>query len=248
MKKHILSSLALTFSALVSFSQSVFEIKDLQTTNMVSSGVNIPTTTTVSTQTAYDFEIKNISSVTQTITVRRYDDVLNTVSQSDMAIAAFCTGTNCYPPNVISANVVLAPNATIDLKADLDEATMVGISEIRYRVYDTDNTTDAVMFTLKYNAPASLKQANNVITNISDVYPNPSAGKSFLNITSSQSLDNVKTTIINSLGAIVSVKNIDLAIGKNNIVLETENLSTGLYFAIISNGTQKITKKITITK
>ncbi len=248
MKKKLLSIIAITLTTFISFSQSVFEVKDLEKTNLVLNGSNIATTTTASSQTAYDFEITNISSVTQTITVRRYDDVLNTVSQSDMALASFCTGTSCFPPSVTSDNIVLAPNAKIALIADIEEASQVGISDIRYRVYDTDNTSDAVTFTLKYNSPVSIKQINNSITHVSDVYPNPSAGKTYLNIVSNQALENANASIMNSLGAIVSVKNIDLSIGKNNIALDTENLSTGLYFAIISNGTQKITKKITITK
>jgi hypothetical protein len=50
------------------------------------------------------------------------------------------------------------------------------------------------------------------------------------------------------LGSVVSLKNIQLTAGKNNIQLDSESLNSGIYFATISSGSNKIVKKFTINK
>lgn len=248
MNKKLLSVLALSISSLVSFGQSVFEIKDTYTNAIVTNGLNIITTTTASTQSHYDLEVKNTSTTSQVYTVKRFDDLLNTVGTGDAAAASFCTGTNCYIPATTSATFSLLPNETIILKADLEEASVVGLSDVRYRVYDTDNSVDAITFTLKYNGTVSVKNISNALTSVSDVYPNPSQGKTFMTIVSNTNLNQVKLNILNSLGAVVSAKTLDINSGKNQINLDTENLNSGLYFVTISQGNQQLTKKITISK
>lgn len=248
MNKKLLSFLALSISSLVSFSQSVFEIKDTHTNAIVTNGLNIITTTTASTQSHYDLEVKNTSATSQVYTVKRFDDLLNTVGSGDAAAASFCTGSNCYVPATTTATFSLLPNETVILKADLEEASVVGLSDVRYRVYDTDNSMDAITFTLKYNGTVSVKNINNALTSVSDVYPNPSQGKTILNLVSTSNLSQVKLNILNSLGSVVSSKMLEINSGKNQINLETENLNSGLYFVTISQGNQQITKKITINK
>ena len=248
MIKILFSTLTLSLFTFVGVSQTVFEIKDVNTSNILTNGVNIANTTVAGYQTNNDFDIKNTSTVTQTLTVRRYDDLLNKISMSDSASASYCTGTNCYTPQTKITTFVLAANATIVLKADLQEASIIGESAVRYKIYNANNTVDALSFTIKYNAPASIKNNSNVLASVSDVFPNPSASKASVNIISTQNADNVKVAIINSLGTLISSKLVDVSTGKNTIALDIENLGTGLYFATINQGSQRITKKIIISK
>lgn len=248
MNQNLFSTLTLSLFTLIGVSQTVFEIKDSNTSNILTNGVNIANTTVGGYQTNNDFEVKNTSSATQTLTVRRYDDLLNKISMTDSATASYCTGTNCYSPITKMTSFVLAANTSIVLKADLQEASIIGESAVRYKVYNANNITDALSFTIKYNTPASVKNNSNVLSNVSDVFPNPSLFKASINITSTQNTENIKVSIINSLGALVSTKLIDVSVDKNTIALDIENLSTGLYFATIYQGSQHITKKITISK
>ena len=248
MIKHVFSTLTFSLFTSIGVSQTVFEIKDSFTSNIITNGVNIANTTVGGYQTNNDFEIKNTSTVTQTLTVRRYDDLLNKISMSDSASASYCTGTNCYSPITKMTSFVLAANTSIVLKADLQEASVIGESAVRYKVNNVNNVNDALTFTIKYNAPVSIKNNANVLSNVSDVFPNPSISKASITITSTQNAENIKVSIINSLGVLVSTKLFDVSVGKNTVTLDVDNLSTGLYFATIYQGSQRITKKITISK
>jgi len=86
------------------------------------------------------------------------------------------------------------------------------------------------------------------LTSISDVYPNPSANKAQITVNSKVNTNNASVSITNALGSIISVKNIELSAGKNNIHLDSENLNSGIYFATISSGNNKIVKKFTVNK
>ncbi len=248
MKKIYLLSFAL-FSVYTAVQAQSVEIKDQTNNNtIVANNAVITNTTAAGAQTANTFQIKNISTSTQTFVVKMMNDVVNTVNSSDMAESSFCTGTTCYPPTTFSATVVLAPNATSILAADLLEASVVGMSQISYKVYISSNTTDAVGFTLKYNGSVSVKNLSSLFTSVSEVYPNPSSSKSFISMSVNKNISNVELTVINSLGSIVSTKFIDLETGKNVVSLDSDNLPTGLYFITVNQGNQRVTKKLTISK
>ena len=129
-----------------------------------------------------------------------------------------------------------------------DETIAAGYTEVKYEVYDVSNTSDAVAFTYKFNPLlASVKDNSSLFSSISGVYPNPAVSKAQISINSKTNL-NTLVTITNALGSVVSTKNIDLSAGKNTITLDSENLSSGIYFATISSDNTKIVKKFTINK
>ncbi len=200
--------------------------------------------TSAGSTTAHDFELKNISSVTQTIAIRKSDILMNISPLPDTAKAYFCTGANCYEPDIINVSVVLAANEAMIFKADLDEASTAGQSEVSYKFSSSGQT---IIFSLKYSAtPVSVKSYAGFVSGVSNVYPNPSTSRSFITVNSIRSVANVNVTIINSLGSVVSSKEVVLINGKNTINLDTENYKTGIYFVTISNGASVTTKKITI--
>ena len=248
MFKNYFLSISLAFVSFASMAQSSLEIKDLgASAAVVSNGANIVEYTISTLVTTRLFEIKNTSASTKTIAVARYDEVLNTITPSDKAHAYFCLGTNCFTPTTYTATVVLLANQTTTLTTDLEEASSMGLSNVRYKTYIMGNSSDSLSLTLRYNGVVSVKNQGNLIQTISDVYPNPSSSKAFVTINVGFPLD-VKVTIINSLGAVISTKTAELQSGKNTLSLDCESLPTGLYFVSINHGSQVIKKKITVSK
>lgn len=190
--------------------------------------------------------IKNISSSTKTYGLKRTDVVLN--SGAD---AYFCFAGTCYVPAVTTSpnNVTLNPGQQ-DQPTQIyyDENVAQGYSEIRYEVFDVNNPTDAVVFTFKYNPlMTSVKNHASLFASVSDVYPNPSASKAQIVVNAAVN-NNATISITNALGSVVSTKNIELSAGKNTISLDSENLTSGIYFATVSSNNSKVVKKFTINK
>lgn len=249
MKKIYLLSISLFATVCSLTAQTAIEVKNTSGMNEVlSNNAIIYKGTTANNQTAHDFMVKNISTGSVTFRITRYDDLLNTVGAGDAAQALYCTDLTCFPPTTFTANVNLASNASFDLKAYLNEASVVGESSVRYVIHDLNNTSDQFTVTIKYNNIMSVKANASLFSNVSEVYPNPSVSNAFINISVTNSSNGVKVSIINTLGTIVSTKAVDLTSGKNTIALDLENLSSGIYFVTLGQGAAKVTKKITISK
>jgi len=194
-------------------------------------------------------QLKNIGSSSVTYAVKKIDVVIN--SGAD---AYFCWGGQCFPSSTtitpVANYVTLTAGQTYAPQSFYyDENVAAGYTEVKYEVYDINNTSDAVSFTFKFNPTlASVKDNGSIFSSISDVYPNPSINKAQVTINSKVNTSNATVSIINALGSVVSVKNIDLSTGKNTIHLDSENLNSGIYFATISSGNNKIVKKFTVNK
>ena len=206
-------------------------------------------TTTASSNIKHYFEIKNTSAASQTFSVRRYDDLLNVVTAvTDEASAYFCTGLTCYPASITDGTFVLGAGQNISLTTDLDEASVVGQSNIRYFISNFNAPSDALTVSIQYNGPLSVKESLSYFTNSSGAYPNPATSKVFIDVNAGMDLNNVQVNVLNLLGAAVSSKQINLDKGKNKIAIETENLESGIYFVAVIKGNSRITKKITLNK
>lgn len=193
--------------------------------------------------------VKNISSTTKTYGLRRTDVVLNTGAE-----AYFCFGGSCFGSGVTTApaaNYVTLTAGQSDVPTQLyyDENMAAGYSEIKYEVYNVNNPNDVVTFTFKFN-PLLLSVKNNtaLFSSVSEVYPNPSINKAQIIINSRATINNATISITNALGSVVSLKNIELSIGKNEVSLDSENLNSGIYFATISSNHTKVVKKFTVNK
>jgi hypothetical protein len=194
-------------------------------------------------------QLKNISSSTVIYGVKKYDITINPGGD-----AYFCWGGQCFPTTTtitpavnqvtLTAGQTYAPQSFY-----YDENVAEGYSEVKYEVYDVNNTSDVISFIFKFNPNlASVKDNGSLFTSISDVFPNPSVNKAQIVVNSKVNTNNASVSITNALGSIVSVKNIELSAGKNNIHLDSENLNSGIYFATISSGNNKIVKKFTVNK
>ncbi len=93
----------------------------------------------------------------------------------------------------------------------------------------------------------SLLGIKNQNSNILPVfYPNPSSGKTFADITLTNTSD-VSIEITNTVGQVISsISYSNLPIGKNTLSIDCSNFSKGLYFYSIKAGDEKITKLMSV--
>lgn len=264
MKKHILLAFTLLIGSLSLTAQSTLLVTETAHGGTISNGQVIYRTVAAGSigLEQYDLNIKNISSGTKSYKMKMFYDVRNYVvgspaSAADTANPFFCFGGSCETPHTMTSNKTetLTPNQDAvanshPISVHYDEASVAGLSSIRYRLYDINNpTVDFMEFTMKYNDPtASIKTNAALLSYVSDVFPNPSNTKASITITSLYDINNAVVSITNALGSIVSSKQIELYLGKNSIDLDSQALSSGLYFATIAVNNTKITKKFTINK
>jgi hypothetical protein len=257
MKKSLL--ILISFFCLKGFSQSSLLITNI--TNSVSPVVMSPNdivlgVTAPNAQTSHDFDIKNTSSTTKSYHVRRYDILLNTVaSTTTMADAHFCFGGQCYGSGVKTSlqSLTLTAGGSASalqgsyniLTAELDEATAIGYSYVKYTFFNAANTSDSVQISIKYNAPAGISELNNNALSSFEIFPNPATDVAVLKVTSQKTTE-AKVIIYNALGAIVSEQPMAISEGKNKLEINVNDLSSGVYFAQIRMENGAVTKKLVV--
>jgi hypothetical protein len=238
--------------------QSSLQVTNVSNGNsVITNGMVIYRTVGALAMDQIDINIQNISSGTKVYKMRMFHDTRNVVAPSDSSNPYFCFGGQCYTPYVFTSTktetLVTNGDAVTNghpISVHYDEATVAGVSSIRYRLFDIANPSgDQMEFTIKYNDPAaSIKSYSSLLSFVSDVYPNPSNNKAFITVNSTVDSNTSLVTITNALGSNVFSKNVDLSIGKNTIPLDIETLSSGMYFATIISGNYKTVKKFNINK
>ena len=92
--------------------------------------------------------------------------------------------------------------------------------------------------------PNGISEVNNDLSNVS-VVPNPFTSSAIVSFNSDvEGTFTVK--MVSLLGATVSSKEVNVTRGKNEVAIERNNLSSGIYIMSVSNGTSSITKKVII--
>lgn len=256
MKKLLLIASTIFIGSLHMMSQSSLIVNDFSNGQLPIANNSVLNITTASYEhITTEINVKNTTSSAKVYKLRRFDEVLNSG-----ASAYFCVSSaNCYAPatTVTPISVTLAANGTSgdDLYSqnlmfllDLEEGVNPGISRVRYEIFNVNDANDVFTFTIMYNDAVSVKENTQAFSSLSGVYPNPAVNKAFVNVNSTEFVNDATVTITNSLGSIVSVKKVDLSIGKNAVAIDAEQLSTGIYFATIANNKTKITKKFTVNK
>lgn len=190
------------------------------------------------------FTIVNQTNASISISIRKYHDLVNVISPTDSAEAYFCTGTNCLPPSSFNANVTIAAQDTLVFYGDLKEATTAGKSTIRYRIAN-NAAGEQINFTLRYNATIGLNEITKLFTQVSNVYPNPSKGESFINF-KSDAAGQVNVKVVNVLGKTVSESVELVEEGNNKVSLPTTHLASGIYFITLGKNDAIITRKLSI--
>ena len=217
---------------------------------VISGGITTPSLTT-----EIKVKFKNISATTNTYSVIRTDIMVNAG-----AAPSFCFGDigTCYSTWALEANVgdysQLAPGAESapgkQLVTDLLEGTSVGYSEVYYKLFNvaTGKTgADTLSFTIKYNMLAGVHEHRSILANVSNVYPNPSSGNTYVTVVLTDET-NVKVQVYSTLGTLVYNGSEQHLSGKNNLSIDCTNLNSGLYFVTVTAGNSKVTKRLVLNK
>ena len=253
--KIIIINLALVFSLKV-FSQNNILINFINTTNTVAAGSTIYTTTTAGYTREIILDIKNISNSTKSYLVKRYDIILNSVN-STTAVARFCFAGNCYLASTLISphSLTLTPGQYASsiqgdnqvLNCDLDEASAIGYSYIKYSFINTINSSDSLQFSIKYNdpnAPLTIMESSKNIEAF-NFSPNPVSDELTFKIKATKN-DKSILNIYNGIGAITIKKEIYLTEGENIFQINTRELPVGIYFASLKINNSTFTKKLII--
>ena len=150
---------------------------------------------------------------------------------------------------IVDANA--GPNGVVNLTNQVAEA----LAHLRYRVRVLNstycpcpalNTTDTTDAFIAYTCAVGVG-VNEIASEIStvSVVPNPFSHTATLSFNAeNQGTYTVKMT--NLIGAVVSTKEVNVVAGKNDIAIERNGLSTGIYLLSITNGQSALTKKVII--
>ncbi len=251
--KKLLFAPALTLLSMVTLAQTSIQIKEVGGQQILAPNSLVNVAVFANTNVKVIMDIKNTSATTNTYNVKRYDVTLNTANGTD-AEAYFCFGGSCYgklttispTPLVLRAGKSASDTnaAYFLLTADLDEAPVAGLSVVKYTYFNVNNANDSLQVTLKYNGAVGIGKTAKDLSGI-ELYPNPATDGTLLKVNSVKSADS-KITIYNSLGAVVSEKQVYLNEGRNNIELKVENYATGVYFVNVKSKDSSVTKRLII--
>lgn len=192
----------------------------------------------------HEFEIKNISAGTLSLSLRKYEDLMNTVSvtNSDVAQSYFCFGTNCLPATVFSYSIELAPGETTLLEAKFDEASVAGHSVVRFKFNNKINTAEAITVTLKYDSNVGIKTLSAAEAGGFSVGPNPANANVYIKAEDAlKPIEQIE--LIDALGKKV-YGNDEMQLTETMIPLQ--GIAPGIYLLRINGKTQNIQQKILI--
>lgn len=243
MKKQLLF-LALLLVGNLAFSQAVFRIVEATGGNpIVNDGAIFHSAVVGGNTTSKTFSMTNLTASTLTLSVRKFEDLLNTVAMGDVASPYFCTGLICYPASTFNSTVSLAPNESLAFIAYIDEATVAGNSKVRYR-FTNGVSSQSITFTMDYNNPTvGINEKNSPVSSLS-LYPNPTNGEKLnVNFNTNELIPALQIVITSITGQEVLKTNINPTLGNNNMEINLSNLINGIYFIKldgINNSAQKL--------
>lgn len=274
MKKNLIAFFVILCATIYSQTSIQITLKELQVDTNIASVTpytiapngTVHLVTLDSSQTKVTLDITNVGSTTHTYEVKRYDMTLNApAGYTTVASAYFCFAGSCYMADtytstnqlVLRMNQSASDTSIVDtmalyymLSADLDEASLVGYSLVKYTFYNVNKAAypdDSVQISLKYNDPAfvGIKQHSKVVSGKMDIYPNPTHDVALVKFNSSNSF-NSELTIFNALGEVVQSVPISVTEGNNSLPVNVRSLSSGIYVASLRNGDKTLTKKFIV--
>lgn len=249
MKKYLLFASVLFAS--LAYAQSSFQVTDPSSGLPAAShyyfwvGASDPTVT-------LEFPVTNAGSATVKARVKK--TVYQNPSGQDIY---FCFGQNCYTPvTYYSAVVNLAPGQSLPytqqsttyygIRTDFDANGVLGLSVVRYTIYDSLNLSDSVNITISYNVTANGIRTNSNPAFVSNASPNPASNSVNFNYDLNGAAS-AHIKIYNSLGDLV--KTVGLTPGSKNAQIDVSMLSEGFYFySVISDGKAVSTRRLVITR
>lgn len=248
MKKILLATIILIASNMTA--QTSVQLFDYVATTSITPSSTVNLSVAASTNKKFKIDVKNNSSGTKSYHVKRYDAILNSGADAYFCFAGTCYGntTTLTPtPITLTANQSSSqiPGSFNMLETDLDEGATVGLSAIKYTIFNVANPNDSVQVTLRYNGAGVGLKNNSSNLNDFSVYPNPTSTNAAIKIVSDKSM-NGSIEVINSLGSIVSKTNLSVIEGNNVVNIPVQDFSKGIYFITVALDNSKITKKLIV--
>ncbi len=229
------------------YSQTSILLTNIATSNTLAPGTVIGTTTIPNGTIQHSIDVKNVSALTKTIVVKRYDVLLfaNGTSVAEATFNQLSSLTSSISFSLASGQSQSQVFPEMDqTRLYFFEADAVGHSVVKYTYFNTLTVSDSAQITFNYNSPVGLLELTTNYSSI-EIFPNPVNEKGIIKINSPTTCDG-KLIIYNSLGAIINKKLILVTKGRNSIEFNAENLPSGICFISINFGTFIITKKIVV--
>ncbi len=245
MKKLLLSGATLLAVAGLS-AQSSFSVVDANLAAVANGSTIVYYVDQATSLETHDFDVLNNTSNALTAKVRK-----SVQSQaSGGSLFYFCTDQLCYTPTtVLSSNVNMTANGQFLLITDFTPDNTVGISTVRYSVFNTANPSDSVFFFIEYHvSPTGVNNLSQVKASVGQPMPNPASSTFTMNynLGSSFGKGEAKMVIYNMLGAVVLTENIMDAEG--NVRMDISSVENGVYFTSLEvDGKQLSTKRLVVT-
>lgn len=232
----------------VAKSQSML-ISNIATSTTLSPNAVMGVTVAANNSISNYFDIKNTSSTTTTLTLKRYDVTLNSG-----ALAYFAFAGIGYPAQIDSAafNLVLPSGQWASqqfssdiLTAYLDEGSTAGYSSVRYSLININQPSDSTQFTINYNSQPLGLNTNSGNQNSIQFFPNPVNAQNKTITLQIKAGENHSIKLFNANGMLLMEKEPEVAEEKILINLSNLNLNAGIYLLqVISNGKTKCAKLI----
>lgn len=108
---------------------------------------------------------------------------------------------------------------------------------------DPAGDNEILYFQIPTSLPADLSVEDIKVNNVVSVYPNPAVSNANVSINASASAEGT-LQVIDITGKTVMMSNLNLNAGYNNINIDVQNLSTGIYSVNVSIGKEVYTQKL----
>lgn len=239
MKKFLLSTFLLAAGVLFVQAQG-YTLRDAggNTINGLTIDITIDVSTSLST---YEFDATNNGTLSKNSYMKRQELVLVPSTQN-----YFCWDV-CYPPFVgtSTSGVTIAAAGTYTLgSVDYQPQGQLGMTTIRYVIYDYQNPSDSVWFTVRWNAtPAGIQE--NLIGSLVSAFPNPATSTTQVKYEFSGASEGL-LKVFNMLGE--EVKTVSLNTNKGTALIDVAELKSGIYFYSLVAGDKTLaTRKFTVS-
>jgi len=159
-----------------------------------------------------------------------------TAAPGQYSLKIFITG-------YLAGGITVGPDANANTLAGLYYWVRVTCQDSVCPALDTINgkTHDLIPYTA---CPLGITQINNNLTNVS-IVPNPFTGAAIVTFNSDIE-GSFKLKMMNTLGEVISTKEINVVHGSNQANIDRNGLSAGMYLLSISNSGGSITRKVVI--
>ena len=241
--KYLLFVFFALYSALT-YSQSL----DVISFEKVVSGDTILEWANENTPMIIDFTVKNKSSLSKSIRMRRKEKSIINGTQN-----GYCWAGSCYSwpvEDLAPGNIKIEAGqmAEFNLTADYDPRGHLGTSTIIYVFFVDGQPNDSTYVIVNYNAsPTGIVNENLLIENgISEAFPNPSNTLTTLNYSLKNEFQKGKVLFYDMLGS--KVKELELNSKQGALTIPTNEFISGLYFySFIVDGNTVSTKKLIVS-